>query len=120
MNKIRVWNHVSKNYLEQKEILSFLHTITIEAGDFVYPSKFKVEQSTLMFDKSGREIYEGDVIRSNFGDCEVTLTPGVFRFGETGEMLAERFTHWDDKGQELTDVKVIGSLMENPDLIKRK
>jgi hypothetical protein len=120
MNKIRVWNHTSKNYLKPQELPSFFAEITVSGGNIIYPNKFKVEQSTLMFDKSGQEIYEGDVIRSNFGDCEVVLTPGVFRFGETGEMLANRFTHWNDAGDELTDVKIVGSLMQQPDLIKRK
>lgn len=122
MNKIRVWNHTTKQYLLPEEIKDFLSLVKIEENlEWTYPAQFKVENSSAMHDINGKEIYEGDVIIApNLpGFQEVCFTPAAFRYGSYNDLLVESFIAWDDL-REISDVNIVGNLMSNPDLIKRE
>lgn len=120
MNKIRVWHHTSKSYLNNKNIEKFLSLVKIEKnGLWTYSSEYKVERSAEVYDANLKEIFEGDVITSPEGLVEVIYVSAGFRFGKLQEPLMDLFIGWE-KEKEVYDTTVIGSLMENPDLIDLK
>jgi len=81
---------------------------------------FILMQYTGLKDKNGTEIYEGDLLFSSDWccNCEVIWEDGGFTLkeGETIYNLKENLT--DDDGNYLDDVKVIGNIYENKELIK--
>jgi uncharacterized phage protein (TIGR01671 family) len=84
--------------------------------------KFKdveIIQSTGLFDKNGKEIYEGDLLQSNEWNCncQVVWNGGGFTLleGETSSNLENNLT--DADGFEI-EFEVIGNIYENPELLK--
>jgi uncharacterized phage protein (TIGR01671 family) len=89
---------------------------------------FVLEQFTGLLDKNGKEIYEGDIIRS--GDNEICDV--VVEFGDTYDFDSEngyygwfgRYINNDGCCQINQSIKytseVIGNIHENPDLLEVK
>jgi uncharacterized phage protein (TIGR01671 family) len=72
------------------------------------PSELVFLQFTGLQDKNGKEIYEGDVIWVRGGTRhEVRFTAGRFEC-----------SHWDLGGRKAADIKIIGNIYENPELLK--
>lgn len=78
-----------------------------------------VGQFTGLYDKDGREIYEGDILSSGYmdaGNIEVRFVRGVFAFLWNGDLDNECPTtapthEW---------AEVIGNIHDNPELLKMK
>jgi len=89
-------------------------------GDLLNDEDWLVMQYTGLKDKNGTEIYEGDLLFSSDWccNCEVIWEDGGFTLkeGDTIYNLKENLT--DDDGNYLDDVKVIGNIYENKELIK--
>lgn len=73
-----------------------------------------VQQFTGLLDKNGKEIYEGDVIRTE--RCTFEVVYQECEFGRTtGNGIVSLNTVRDYEGEEL---EVIGNIYENPELVK--
>lgn len=79
-------------------------------------------QYTGLHDKNGREIYEGDIVRTgedNIGDPESMIGQAIMREGswlienEKKQEAIELFS-------EITSREVIGNIFENPELLEGK
>ena len=81
-----------------------------------------VGQFTGLCDKNGVKIFEGDVVASDAWccKCHVVYMDGGFTLeeGETAENLGANFC--DSYGYELDDVKVIGNIHDNAELVKEE
>jgi uncharacterized phage protein (TIGR01671 family) len=75
---------------------------------------FELMQFTGILDRSGKEIYEGDIVRVNGGEPGLEFTSQV-----VFEQAAFRIKAVYDQGfPHREDIEVIGNLHENPELIE--
>lgn len=82
-----------------------------------------IMQSTGLFDKSGKEIYEGDVVRqvqtqptteNEIITGVVTMLEGAWLIMNDNEQLASYL--WS----EMDENEIIGNIYENPELLEEK
>lgn len=89
------------------------HAIYADDG-FYSVHEHTIGQFTGLHDKNGKEIYEGDMLKSNTWacDCEVVWMDGGFTLkeGETSYNLKANFS--DGDGYYLDDIEVIGNIHE--------
>lgn len=122
--KFRVWLKEEKRMTDVHE-MSFIdgevYLISDVTGFYAY-EEFKLMQSTGLFDKNGKEIYEDDIVR-------ITLTDG-FRYvvGEDGAVKYKLGAFYILNGLDeylisdfhIDDIEVVGNIYENPELLKGK
>jgi len=101
-----------------------------QVGEYMFPNTQSLMQFTGLHDKNGKEIYEGDIIRSDFG----TKEPIAVCFGEyhdhTGKddnstnvgFYFNEYKNESSFGKSVngnTDCyEIIGNIYENPELLK--
>lgn len=72
-------------------------------------------QSTWLFDKNGREIYEGDIIKNWFYDIDRTII-----VEKDGDYADFNISYWLQECIINTDAReVIGNIYKNPDLVEQ-
>lgn len=76
-------------------------------------AEVKLMQFTGLLDKNGKEIYEGDILKSNFGRVGpvVWYRRGFFIQAESLPNGVTDFLVWEQS-------EVIGNIYENPELLK--
>ena len=142
--KFRAWDKMSKN-LFNVDVLEWSKGRKIDGSDkdLIYlrgnkPQNFEIQscaedkiddrfilmQFTGLYDKSGKEIYERDIIRcySKSGDFvvydhEVKLLD-FYREIWSNKKLDDDIQVPAESGQRCDFVEVIGNMFENPELIK--
>lgn len=82
-------------------------------------------QSTGLFDKNGKEIYEGDAVQ--FEDCYESsdflyINTGIIEWCQGGFHITNRHsvTMEDLLFEELLDVEIIGNIYANQELLENK
>lgn len=112
--KFRAWDKVNKKWRFIKLRNSGRETIE-DAGARIQPSIFVgLMQYTGLKDKSGREIYEGDIIKKHNETGGVIFHNSAFRFKSKD---IKRKTH--PTLVMYADDEVVGNIHENPNLIKQ-
>ena len=114
--KFRAWQ---KNYKKMADVVGIrfgLNFIDISMVGFNYAfgiDEVELMQYTGLLDKNGKEIYEGDIIESQyFLPSEVMFVNGCF--------LACDISFPDAESGDYEDIewKVIGNIYENPNLLE--
>ncbi len=110
--KFRAWDKVNERIVEVSEI--HFWTKVIDTTDtFLAFSNIELLQSTGLLDKNGTEIFEGDILKVEYGDL----------LGETRETLiiAKNPFEYSMEEAKFLDfsyiVEIIGNKFEHPHLI---
>jgi hypothetical protein len=74
-----------------------------------WPFSYVLMQYTGLKDKNGKEIYEGDILKTLTGICEV-----VWNEYKWGVNYHKAFADWSFEGE----CEIIGNVYENPELLK--
>lgn len=114
--KFRVWD------IDRNEWASFMDAILLDGSNHLYylgyePERnignYKIQQFTGFIDSNGQEIFEGDIVHFIGKNCP------VYWEEDYGAYWADRndgFADW--LYRELKEVRVIGNIFENGDLLK--
>lgn len=98
-----------KAYVEEHLNLAFMSEL-IEAAE----QRYIFQQYTGLNDKTGKEIFEGDIVQSEDGLDKVVFKNGAFYL----ETLLD-IRHQEELLSEIP-VVVIGNMFENPNLLKQR
>jgi len=92
-------------FSDSSEVTAFGDEFPEPDGDVV------LMQYTGLKDKNGREIYEGDIVASEWGDWES---------GYVISVSMDDFYNFVEEGYSEEDIEVFGNIYENPKLIRGK
>lgn len=121
--KFRAWDGEAKSMVVSAVGIATIVTHILRDGrptptgfgsraEEVSPDKYELMQFTSLLDKNGKEIYEGDIIRTTGSGINKTVTwnerMACFGFGD-GSYFNEL--------HRATSIEVIGNIYENPELI---
>lgn len=125
--KFRAWNKKDKVMVDVAAMNfgpSGLWSLIEDADDaeLQLADNYELMQYTGLKDKNGREIYEGDIVRTgedNIGDPDPTIGQVIMR---EGSWLIENEKKQEEIGlfSEITSREVIGNIFEDKQLLERK
>lgn len=136
MNRLRfrVWDKEEKKFVDRSvyfnltksEIVTELwYGYEIQVEEPLQDSNYIVQQSTGLFDKNGKEIFEGDIIDKGYSNIDIVDRIGYVKFG-TGDdsdgYLNQEWLGWTTNNDDsLLDVHehctVLGNKFEHPHLL---
>lgn len=115
--KFRIWHEETKRfyYLYLSEVIGLERVLSIPANSIL-------QQYTGLRDKSGKEVFEGDLIQynrqSSYDGVSLEAKWSSDRWGwvfvsKSGDFFANEYT---PEGDRFNFIEVVGNIFENPEL----
>jgi hypothetical protein len=125
--KVRVWSKALERFLTKDEwFLDFDGNLYFQEYDedsnqykniLVPEDYYVVQQYTGLLAESGRDIYEGDIIKVGFGENKGSLGKAIFEYGAF--MLTSKYgCNFMDTYKSCLYGEVIGNIFENKELLQ--
>ena len=118
--KFRIWDKVSKSYVNPN-LFIFTNKFQDSLGlnhifNPINCPEYIIQEFTNLVDVNGKEIYEGDICIDNSGEIyHVEFFKDVWG---TAFRLNQFKKGWFFGGDVSKQIKVIGNMFENPELLK--
>ena len=83
------------------------------------PDKYIVEQATGLKDANGKEIYEGDIVKSSYKYAQPKISQVIMEDGNS-YILGEDLATGNEMlvSDHINEIEVIGNVHENPELLE--
>lgn len=127
MIKFRAWNQIDSEYINEINAVMSLDGSHIwwdinDSGEMKYENdqdNYKLEQFTGLKDVNGKEIYEGDIIKSSYKYAQPKVSQIIIEDGNS-YILGEDLATGNEMlvSDHISEIKVIGNVHENPELLK--
>lgn len=122
--KFRVWDKTNKEMLNIDVLNLFLEEIVVLENDgSAFSMKFKdveLMQSTGLFDKNGKEIFEGDILKTRTRGYVIVIKENGNTMTTYKSGINKRTSLVLSSFLEKYQVKIVGNIYENKDLLKEK
>ena len=123
--KFRAWYKTKKIMSEVKKINFWSEELDAVAFAEKHFEDVELMQSTGLFDKNGKEIFEGDIVRFEDYYIETDLpyiNKGIVEWSQGGFTITERASveMEDLLDGEFLDLTIIGNIYENPELLEEE
>ena len=121
--KFRAWNTTTKMMVDLKAItpLAMAHGLKQDGLFIPFNEAWLLMQFTGLHDKNGKEIWEGDILRSVYGEADNIAGVVVYCAFEF-IIQRPRRKSWHQFGpivdEEGHGYEVLGNIYENPELLK--
>lgn len=119
--KFRAWDTMRKCFINNSEFGGMINPTDggNKTTQLRYVDKVKLMQFTGLLDKSGKEIYEGDIVRYEDveGDGNIESSIGKVYWNTNDAMWKVDESDLNEPLYE-TEWEIIGNIYENPELIK--
>lgn len=128
--KFRAWDSIKKEMFkdtfaitESGEVVVVEQEFVTSTPDYVFVDHLVIMQSTGLYDKNGKEIFEGDIIRYNIDVVDIKRHPtlGFYtvldgREGFFGDGMS--IDDFEEDAKEFSKTaEIIGNIYENPELL---
>ncbi|ECK8387418.1 TPA: hypothetical protein SCQ89_001748 [Campylobacter jejuni] len=117
----RIWNNETERYETNKPLISLLMIDVLTRVAHLNGNKFEIELWTGIYDKNGKKIYEGDIVKTkslyDYFLAKISIhKEGTFYFeGKNGDYIGSLIYLVEDEGYT---IETIGNIHENPELLK--
>lgn len=122
--KFRVWDNLKKEWVSNKNIWRMKTDPNgigeIEPNAFYWkqhPQGLTIQQFTGLLDKNKKEIYEGDLIKTGYGEYKDSIGKIIFEY--CSFMIESKYgAIFSDTYYSCIYGEIIGNIFENPELLK--
>lgn len=114
------WVYGSLCIVEPEEFKEYGNSAYIGSGSTTMVDINTIGQFTGLYDKNGKEIYEGDIVRYSLGDRKDVGYIGFHARSASFRVIAEHTDYGIGNRGELHELnlEVIGNIHDNPELLK--